>query len=160
MQGSKEQDLQSDSDEILKLRTEVRVLEQCMRQIQQRLDDAYARKIKIMAEVCVCVRERERESARALERVRERERESKSERAGGVRKQSENRYAKNEEMEPAADLDATALQFPLVSIPDSQLSVEDLAKKRKQKMLKGSHDARVCSGVEVENWELEIGSRE
>jgi hypothetical protein len=54
-QGSKEQDLESDSDEILKLRTEVRVLEQCMRQIQQRLDDAYARKIKIMAEVCVCV---------------------------------------------------------------------------------------------------------
>ena len=36
--------------EILQLRAEVRVLEKGMRQIQTRLDDAYARKIKIMAE--------------------------------------------------------------------------------------------------------------
>jgi hypothetical protein len=34
-------------------------------------------------------------------------------------------------------------QFPLVSIPDSQLSADDLHAKRKQKMLKGAHEARL-----------------
>ena len=49
--ASKEHNLQTDYDEVLKLRTEVRVLEQCMQQIQQRLDDAYARTAELEAQL-------------------------------------------------------------------------------------------------------------
>ena len=38
--------------------------------------------------------------------------------------------------------------FPLVDVPDHTLSEEDLKEKRRQKLMKGAHDARVRAKVE------------
>lgn len=40
--------------------------------------------------------------------------------------------------------------FPLVDVPDHTLTEEDLKEKRKQRLLKGAHDARIRAKVEKE----------